>query len=128
MFNRRYYERMNIGVKCVLYLQSGEEREVSAILRDVSESGIGLLLPDYENLAASLKEGLEMTFIFCDSYRVYGEIVDNVVEGNAKVVRTAVTEEGIILGCILTNPRQLESYIRDRKVAYYLNSLQTFDS
>lgn len=128
MFNRRYYERMNIGVKCVLFLQSGEEREVSAVLRDVSESGIGLLLSDYEGLLPVLKDGLEMTFVFCDNYRVYGEIVDRVVEGNARVVRTAMTEDGIILGCILTNPRQLETYIRDRKVAYYLNSLQTFDS
>ena len=128
MYNRRLYERIDINVECVLYLKDGEVMEINGLLRDISENGIGLFLEGPEEVFDVLKEKMNLKFQFQDEFMIFKEICSHIVNGQAEIVRLQRTEDGMIVGCRLLQPEKVEAYVRERKMASYLDSMQRFDT
>lgn len=125
MIDRRYYQRVGIGIKCVIFSDK-TPYEWTGRLYDISESGIRLCL-DKDNDISKLEVGNLIAFQGVDEYSYLLSCKSKrvVVQGVARITRLSKLE----IGAELFEPSSLlQQYISERKVASWLHDDLTITS
>lgn len=126
---RRDYPRINISADGVFILKSQEtmQHEFSACVSDISESGFKITLDKSDNSSILYKLNVDdmLGFNIVDSYDLFGEEVDTILDGTAIIKRRINTNDSIILGCRFYNPsEELITYVTNKKTASFMSSLK----
>lgn len=121
MFDRRFYQRVGVGMRCVVF-NNKTGVEWQGKLYDISESGIRLCLDKGSDISC-LRVGNLIAFQGVDSYS-YLESMQNrkvVVQGVAKIIRLDI--DNFEMGAELIEPSSslLQEYIAERKVVGWLH-------
>lgn len=125
MSERREYMRINIGASGILYCSN---QEIPVTIHDISENGIGFLIPeDYEPIEF-LDSVNEVKFSYVDEYRnLAGKTTTSYINGEAVAVHYHVTPQNQrVIGCRLKANNVIEEYVRSRKTIDYLKNPVSF--
>jgi len=123
---KRKHQRTKVDVEGIFMHTQGNTvfSEFSGTIDDISEGGVKLVINNPSEVSDSINIGSTIHFTGTDEYVLGGENRISLVEGNATVVRKEVSEEKIVLGCMLDSlPNALEDYIRDKKTSSFLVSI-----
>ena len=120
MKERREYSRIGLNIDTIVFLENGDE--INCIISDISETGICIKLEGNEK-TLPIKEGDILSFQTVDTFILYDKEVIKYINGDFKILRIQNINGVMFLGCIFTYiPQRLLDYIRDRKVALYIQS------
>lgn len=125
MSERREYMRINIGASGILYCN---DREIPVTIHDISENGIGFLIPeDYEPIEF-LDSVNEVKFSYVDEYQnLAGKTTTSYINGEAVAVHYHFTPQNQrVIGCRLKANNVIEEYVRSRKTIDYLKNPVSF--
>lgn len=119
MTEKRLYERVAVGVNSVLYFMiDGEPHEVQGILRDVSAKGIAVEVDDtsIEQIKDRVDCGSVVHFQTCDEYELFGQMVQDVLDSEAEVVRVQHRDGQMVLGCKMNKYNQMLAEYVEKKL------------
>lgn len=122
--DRRLYSRLAVNMECNIYAE-GYPNELVGTIRDVSESGMKILMREFpENV---LHVGDTALFTACDEYVSLGDRIEtaalNAVE--IEVIRIEKQDNLTILGVRLVNrDKDYETYVKNSKVVDFLHKFR----
>lgn len=108
--NKRQYERINIDINCLVYINSTEN--VGYIV-NISENGLGLTVK-----MKDLKEEIHIG----DSISVINAEFKKVNNFKAKVIHLQNVDDVVYIGARIINDSDVKSYILMKKGEHFLNT------
>ena len=119
MCEKRLYQRLQLNIDVVCYING---IEFLANLKDISESGIAFEVTSETPEIEILKIGDEIKFWGVDCFKYLGFMKQTVISGACRVVRIDGEGDKVVIGCKLLYDKHLQNYIKDRKVARFINN------
>ena len=105
---RRSYSRVDLEIACLIYL---DNTEMNGMIVNVSECGIALMLR-IDDVKRRIDVG--------DRILVTGVDEEVVCQFEADVIRTETNDGKMLLGARISNRRQVEEFVSNKKVKAYL--------
>ena len=99
--DNRYYTRTAVSVPAILH-ESRHHREISCMVRDVSEKGICFEIPAEDANRESLCEGGVIHFQFIDTYQYGKEAETDVLSNDGNIRYVKMLGNLIRIGCYVS--------------------------
>ncbi len=123
VFDRRSYKRMLINKEAVLYV---ENKEISCLIRDISEKGVGLII---ENQYLSLfSKGTQIDFSFVDFLPFGDEIETAIVRAEGFVRHMEQNGDTLTVGCYIPLSDAVAEYVKHKSVSRILSGREHLTS
>lgn len=124
MTERRRDDRVQIGLECMLYVDS--LGEVEAIVKDISEIGIAFEINFNEEMFNNLQKCKELKCAYVDEFEFLQTHIEVVLQATCEIVRVSEESGKIVIGCTLNADKDIRHYVTQRKVKKFVDSMHEF--
>ena len=121
--DNRYYQRTLVSVPAILH-EKASNREISCMVRDISENGICFEVPVRERNVDSLSEGGSLHFQFIDTYQYGKEVETDVLSNDGRIRYMRLYDDVLRVGCYVTGD-DFKKYAVRREVVRGYNRTAT---
>ena len=125
MEDRRFFRRVDLELRCNLYLKERRkgENEFIGTLLDVSEEGMKVCIDkkEYRKVSSVITEGTELDFQAVDRVGICGAERMCILQGSARVLRVEEIDGRSLLGCkVYPGSASYDEFVRSKKVSIFL--------
>lgn len=115
MSERRLYERVKIGVSCIIFADEDQNKEMLGTVLDISENGIAFFVDEPIDGIFGVGVGSVICFQYIDDYEIENDTKEAIICGEAKIIRMASRDNGTVIGCQVIVGEEYISYVEEKK-------------
>lgn len=125
---KRGYSRIKISTDGVFILANDSiiPREFSGTIENISESGMKIVVnkSDIHHLLQHIEIGTVFSFAIVDEYNLFETPKQEIIRGDARIVRTVDDGDFLTIGCRIISPAyEIYEYINNKRTSFFMANL-----